>query len=192
MNSFPVYPNDNGTAVLLDNEKNIIDEFAYSTKMHGVFISNPQGVSLERVDYERATDEAGNWQSAAQTAGFATPTYKNSCYSHNVNESDEMIHVSPSTFSPDGDGYDDVLSIIYRLPTADFVISANVYNLRGKFVREICRNTAVGAEGSIVWDGATANNAKAPVGPYIIHINLFAADGKRYEYKKTCVIAGRR
>jgi hypothetical protein len=191
MSGFPTYPNEDGTVVLLDNEENIIDEFSYSESMHGIFISNPEGVSLERVDFDRKSSELGNWQSAAQTVGFATPTYKNSCYTH-TKEVNESFVLASTTFSPDGDGYEDVLFIDYKMPTAGFVANISVYNFNGNFVKEICRNTTLSTEGRLIWDGAKSNNTKAPIGPYIIYIEAFDANGKVYRYKRVCVVASRK
>jgi hypothetical protein len=191
MSGFPTYPNEDGTAILLDDENNVIDEFSYSAKMHGMLVSNPEGVSLERVDFDRAASEPGNWQSAAQTVGFATPTGKNSCYTH-IEEVDEAFVLSSSTFSPDGDGYDEVLFIDYKMPAANFSATVIIYNIRGNFVKEICRNMTLGSEGRLTWDGSKANDVKVPVGPYIIHIEAFNPDGKVYRYQKNCVIASRK
>jgi hypothetical protein len=191
MSGFPSYPNEEGTVAILDSETNVIDEFTYSNKMHGVFISNPQGVSLERVDYDRKSAELANWQSSAQTAGFATPTYKNSCYKQ-TDETDEAFAILPTTFSPDGDGYDDVLFIDYKMPVANCVANISIYSLRGSFVKEICRNMTLGTEGRLTWDGTAANKIKAPIGPYIVYIEAFNADGKVYKYKKVCVVASRK
>ncbi|MDR2650896.1 MAG: lamin tail domain-containing protein [Prevotellaceae bacterium] len=192
MSGFPTYPNEDGTVVLLDNEDNIIDEFSYSANMHGIFVSNPEGVSLERVDFERKSSELGNWQSAAQTVGFATPTYKNSCYTHTTKEVNETFTLMSTTFSPDGDGYEEVLFIDYKMPGAGFIVNIRIYNIRGQFVKEICRNVALGVEGRLVWDGSKANNTKAPVGPYILLIEAFDANGRIYKYKKICVVASRK
>jgi hypothetical protein len=191
MSGFPTYPNEDGTVVLLDNENNIIDEFSYSDGMHGIFVSNSEGVSLERVDFERNASELGNWQSAAQTVGFATPTYKNSCYTH-TEEVNAPFVLSSTTFSPDGDGYDDVLFIDYKMPSAGFAANVSIYNIRGNFVKEICRNTILGAEGRFTWDGTGTNRTKIPVGPYIIYIEAFDSNGNVYKYKKTCVVASRK
>jgi hypothetical protein len=193
MSGFPTYPNEDGTVVLLDNEENIIDEFSYSEDMHGIFISNPEGVSLERVDFDRKTSELGNWQSAAQTVGFATPTYKNSCYTHtDTEETNGPFALSATTFSPDGDGYEDVLFIDYKMPAAGFIANIRIYNLRGNFVKEICRNMALSSEGRLVWDGTKTNSAKVPIGPYIIYIEAFDSNGKVYRYKKVCVVASQK
>jgi hypothetical protein len=191
MSGFPVYPNEDGTVVLLDSEDNIIDEFSYSESMHGIFISNPEGVSLERVDFDRQSSELGNWQSAAQTVGFATPTYKNSCYTHTEEVTGPFV-LSSTTFSPDGDGYDDVLFIDYKMPAADFVANISIYNIKGNFVKEICRNTTLGAEGRLTWDGTKTSRDRVPVGPYIIYIEAFDANGKVYRYKRVCVVASRK
>ncbi|MDR2423226.1 MAG: lamin tail domain-containing protein, partial [Prevotellaceae bacterium] len=189
MNAFPVYPNDNGTCVLLVSEAEIVDEFSYSEKMHNVFISNKQGVSLERVDYNRPAAESTNWQSAAQTAGFATPTYKNSAYFLSENTDNDAFNLSSTTFSPDGDGYEDVLYIDYKMPEANYVASIRVYNIRGNFVKEICRNVTLGVEGRLEWNGSQANNSRSPVGPYIIFIEAFNQNGSVLKYKKICVLA---
>jgi hypothetical protein len=193
MSGFPTYPNEDGTVVLLDNEGNIIDEFSYSEGMHGIFISDPAGVSLERVDFDRKSSELGNWQSAAQTVGFATPTYRNSCYTYtDTKEANEAFALTATTFSPDGDGYEDVLFIDYKMPAAGFVANIRIYNLRGNFVKEICRNTVLSSEGRLTWDGTKANNAKVPIGPYIIYIEAFDSNGKVYRYKKVCVVASQK
>ncbi|MDR2286746.1 MAG: lamin tail domain-containing protein, partial [Prevotellaceae bacterium] len=191
MSEFPTYPNEDGTVVLLDNEENIIDEFSYFESMHGIFISDPAGVSLERVDFDRKSSELGNWQSAAQTVGFATPAYQNSCYRH-TEEVNEVFALTSTTFSPDGDGYDDVLFIDYKMPDAGFVANIRIYSLRGNFVKEICRNVVLSSEGRLTWDGTQANNMKVPVGPYIIYIEAFDSNGKVYTDKKVCVIASQK
>jgi len=190
LKSMPSYPNEEGTVVLLDENQNVIDEFAYSRKMHSTLISNPQGVSLEKIDYNRASNELGNWQSAAQTVGFATPTYQNSCYSH-TEPKDEPFSITPTTFSPDGDGYDDHLFIDYKMPDVNYIATITIYNARGGFVKEVCRNTTLGIDGRLVWDGSTNNKQKAPVGPYIILIEAHHPNGNTFKYKKSCVIAER-
>jgi hypothetical protein len=143
------------------------------------------------VDFEHKSSELWNWQSAAQTVGFATPTYKNSCYTHTeaVNKPFVLPFV---TFSPDGDGYDDVLFIDYKMPATGFVANIFIFNINGYFIKEICRNTTLGVEGRLTWDGSKANNTRASIGPYIIYIKAFNANGKVYKYQKICVLAPRR
>jgi hypothetical protein len=191
MKNFPTYPNDNGTAVLLANDEHIIDEFTYSEKMHNVFISNNQGVSLERVDCMRKSSEADNWQSAAQMAGFATPTYKNSAYFPYLSKNDYGFSLSTKIFAP-GDPHNNMLYIDYKLPAANYVANINIYDFRGIFVKEICRNTTLATEGRFVWDGSAENKSRVSVGPYIIYIEAYNGNGNIYKYKKVCVIAERR
>jgi hypothetical protein len=191
MPEFPTYPNSDGTVVLLDNDNNIIDEFSYSEDMHGILVSNPEGISLERVDFDRKSTELGNWQSAAQTVGFATPTYRNSCYAH-IEAVDEPFALSSGTFSPDGDGYEEVLYIDYKMPAPDILATVKIYDVKGNFVKEICRNTTLGTEGRLIWDGSKTDNTKVSIGAYIIYIETFAPDGKIYKSKKSCVVAGRK
>jgi flagellar hook assembly protein FlgD len=142
------------------------------------------------VDFEHKSSELWNWQSAAQTVGFATPTYKNSCYTHTEEVTGPFV-LSSNTFSPDGDGYNEELFIDYKMPDASFIANIRIYNIRGHFVKEICRNVALGTDGRLTWDGTKENNTRAPIGAYIIYIEAFNANGKTYKHKKICVIASR-
>ena len=49
--------------------------------MHNKLLNDFKGVSLERINPSMPTNQSSTWQSAAQAAGFATPTYRNSQYS---------------------------------------------------------------------------------------------------------------
>ncbi|MFN7012878.1 MAG: lamin tail domain-containing protein, partial [Bacteroidia bacterium] len=80
MSSKPAYNNTSGTVILLTNKDDISDRFDYSEKMHFPLLNSKKGVSLERLDFYRPTNDETNWQSAAESVGFATPGYKNSQY----------------------------------------------------------------------------------------------------------------
>jgi hypothetical protein len=63
---------DDDVVTLSDANFNVIDNFKYTAKNAFPFISRTKGVSLERIDFNRATDDRTNWNSAAEAVGFAT------------------------------------------------------------------------------------------------------------------------
>ncbi|RYI82044.1 MAG: lamin tail domain-containing protein, partial [Acetobacteraceae bacterium] len=66
---------DGGASLLLLNAAGvIIDELRYSPDWQFALVQDPHGVSLERIDPDGPTQDAGNWHSAAHTAGYGTPT----------------------------------------------------------------------------------------------------------------------
>jgi len=118
MNSFPPLNDNDGIVVLATKGQTIIDNFHYYEGLHYPLLNSTDGVSLERISFDRPTDDATNWHSASETAGFATPAYQNSQFMNYTNEKDN-ITILPEIFSPDNDGYNDVLNIIFSLTFQD-------------------------------------------------------------------------
>ena len=76
----PSFPDDEGDVVLLNFQGAVVDEVKYKDDWQFALIDNAEGVSLERIDPDGISQNASNWHSAASTAGYGTPTYKNSQY----------------------------------------------------------------------------------------------------------------
>ena len=79
VSSFPSFSDDKGDVIILNAQGNIVDEVKYYDHWHFPLISNTEGVSLERIDYN-APSVQNNFHSAASSAGYGTPGYKNSQY----------------------------------------------------------------------------------------------------------------
>ncbi|MDR2362009.1 MAG: lamin tail domain-containing protein [Prevotellaceae bacterium] len=192
MSSLPAYSDDAGHVVLLSESGAIIDELAYTAKMHHAFIVRPEGVSLERVNPERPTAETANWQSAAEDKRFATPTEQNSQYNPAQADGGEGYFSLPfPVFSPDGDGYNDVLFIDYRIPEAGYVATITVYDIHGRLVREIAKKALLGVDSRFHWDGVRYDNHQAIPGIYLIFIEYFDRHGNVKQVKMTCAVAMR-
>ncbi len=184
------FNNDKGVVVLVNQNAEVLDEFSYNEKMHFKLISDVKGVSLERVSPDLPTNSQSTWHSAAQSVGFATPTYQNSQYvDPQIKEGN--FNLSPETFSPDGDGYDDFLMITYNLPEQGYVANIRIFNATGREVKRIAANTLLGTEGSFMWDGLNSNNQNTPIGIYLVYIEYFNLNGEVKKVKKTCVVAGK-
>ncbi len=182
------FNNDMGNVVLLNKESEIIDELSYTEKMHSKLLNDYKGVSLERINPNLASSNTSTWQSAAQTFGFATPTYKNSQWVEPLVK-DDAFTLSPETFSPDGDGLDDYLLISYKLPVDGCIANIRVFSANGIEVKRLASNLLIGTEGTLTWDGLNSRNQRVPIGVYIVYIEYFTPNGEVIKYKKTCVVA---
>jgi len=187
MSSLPSYTNEKGTAILLQQDE-IIDLFTYNESMHYPLLKSVKGVSLERINFERKTQDEFNWHSAASTVGFATPGYINSSYSENI-EQTSYFEVYPEIFSPDNDGYNDNVNLSYSFPQAGYRASVFIYNASGIKVRELVNNQLLETEGYFTWDGVIDGGIKAAVGTYIFLIEYWNLNGEVKRVKKTCTLA---
>ncbi|MEO6289678.1 MAG: lamin tail domain-containing protein [Ginsengibacter sp.] len=189
LKSMPSYSDDIGNVVVLNNQGAIVDEVDYSDKWHFPLISNTEGVSLERIDYNGLSVQA-NFHSASTSAGYGTPGYKNSQYKLNETVQGE-IKVTPDIFSPDNDGIDDFATINYNFPTPGYVANITVFDATGKPVRYLQRNSLSGINGYYRWDGLDDKNRKLPQGIYIIYTEIFNTAGKKKQFKNSIVLARR-
>jgi hypothetical protein len=186
--ALPSYSNDAGVVVLTTLYFEPIDRFAYRESMHYPLLSTYDGVSLERINYDRPAADSTNWHSAAQDAGFATPGIQNSQFSPLLTP-DDPITLVPEIFSPDNDGSDDVLNIHYDFDSPGRNASITIYDARGRKVRQLVDHELLGTSGQFSWDGLTDEHQKAAIGIYIFYIEVFDLNGNVDYYKKTAVLA---
>jgi hypothetical protein len=189
LGSLPSYPDD-GVVMLKDTLLNTFDKVAYSEDWHYPLVDDKNGVSLERIQFNAASQDKNNWHSAASTVGYATPAYKNSQYK-DAAEVKEYFIISPEAFSPDNDGYNDFLNIIYQFDEPGWAANIKIFDSGGRPIRDLLKNELLATEGTLQWDGITDEGKKARIGIHIIYIELFNPDGDVKKYKKSCVVAGK-
>ena len=185
--SFPSYNNDEGIVTILVNKK-AVDQFTYTEKMHLSLIKNPDGISLERSDFKTAANEPGNFRSAAASAGFATPGYKNSQYLPESGLKEEFT-LSSTTFSPDDDGFEDLMQINYLLSKPGFVANITVYNNSGNIIRKLYQNYTLGTSGILNWDGRDELSELRSSGIYLVYAEFFNIEGEVKKFRKTIILA---
>ena len=190
-NKLPSFPDDEGGIVLLNSSSQRIDELNYHEDWHHPLIVNQDGVSLERIDIQGSSSNKSNWQSAASTINYATPAYQNSQYLDNSNASSDEISLTKKTFSPDGDGFEDVLLINYNFAVTDVVANISIFDAAGRPIRQLTQNQLLGTSGSLKWDGTTDDKTLARMGIYILYIELIQPNGQVKRQKLTCVLAGK-
>lgn len=186
--ALPSFPDDEGAVVALNFQGQVVDEVKYKDDWHFKLIDNAEGVALERIDPVALSQEATNWHSAASTAGYGTPTYKNSQY-RRTEQINAMIDILPKVFSPDNDGRDDIAIIQYQITEPGYVANITIFDAGGRPVKNLVRNGVMGLNGYWNWDGLDDKGLKLPVGTYVVLAELFNLQGKKLSYKKTIVLA---
>ena len=145
---------------------------------------------MKCIDPDGASNEKSNWRSAAADVGYGTPGYQNSQYklfqNHIAN-----ISVSPKIFSPDGDGFDDVVMIEYTMPEGGSVANIFIYDAAGREVRHLAKNAVLGTSGKFIWDGGDEKSQRLPIGQYIVYTEIFNLHGKKQHFKNVIVLARR-
>ncbi|RYZ23426.1 MAG: hypothetical protein EOO16_04960 [Chitinophagaceae bacterium] len=185
----PALPDDGGAVVLLDAAGNVLDEVRYDPDWHYPLLHEPRGVSLERISATAPAQDPHNWHSAAQPAGYATPTARNS--QHRDGGGGDGIEINPRVFSPDGDGMDDLVFVEYALEENGYMANVHLYDAGGRLLRRLVRNALMGRSGRWHWDGTDENGRAAVPGVYIALIELFRPDGKREVVKKSFALVRR-
>jgi hypothetical protein len=183
----PSFPNGEGHVVVLNQERSLIDEFAYSEKMHSPFLANAEGVSLERRSFSAGTNEKGNWHSASAEAGYGTPGYKNS-QMEGVFADRPVVHFEPESFSPNNDGYNDIFLIEYETGQPGFVANVKIFDSSGRFVQDLVKNEMLSTAGSISWNGEDRTGRRQQAGVYVVWVEFFNAAGEVYRFKKGVVL----
>ncbi|SFG66502.1 lamin tail domain-containing protein [Pedobacter insulae] len=186
MNAMPTYTNEEGTVILL-GALGVIDRFDYREDMHFSMLQIAKGVSLERVSFHKSANEKGNFKSASQASGFATPSYRNS--QEESSGISNKIWFSSKVFSPDGDGFDDALQINFELIDHDFLANVTIYNDKGVMIKKLARNSNIAKAGSFIWDGSNDGGATSKIGIYLVKFEIFALNGRAYNFEKFCVLA---
>lgn len=186
--SLPSFPDDEGDVIALNFQGVVVDEVKYKDDWHFKLIANTEGVALERIDPAAPSQTKTNWHSAASTAGYGTPGYKNSQYKNPL-AIHATIEVVPKVFSPDNDGRDDIAMIRYQLNEPGYVANIVIYDVAGRPVCNLVRNGILGVNGYWNWDGLDDKGLKLPVGAYIIFTELFNLQGKKEKFKNVVVLA---
>lgn len=185
----PSYNNDSGSVYLIYNSE-IIDKVSYLDDWHFDLLDNTDGVSLERIDPNGESSSSFNWHSAAEDVGFATPGGVNSQFLSAV--SNGVITLTNDVFSPDNDGFEDVLQVSYQMNESGLLGKVTIFDDRGRLVRKLFSNELLGSKGTFTWDGLSDNQVKASIGVYVILFEAFSTNGGEiFTTKKAVTLAGR-
>lgn len=185
VSGFPTLNNDDDKLTLRDFSGTVQDSVHYLADWGG-----GEGISLERINPELTSNEAGNWSGCVDRKG-STPGAANSIYAAIVPQQ-ATISVTPNPFSPDGDGQDDFAIIQFHLPVTTAAVHLKIYDLRGRLVRHLLNNAPTGASYQVVWNGAGENGEALRMGIYVVFVQALNEKlGVVREARTTVVLAKR-
>ncbi|MDR3061662.1 MAG: lamin tail domain-containing protein [Dysgonamonadaceae bacterium] len=187
MSSTPILNNTGGDLVLTNNYNNeeIIDEFVYSEKMHSEAIKDKKGVSLERINPDKETNNPDNWTSATALSGFGTPGYINSQYLKNPNTGtgNELYIIYPE-FHLGNNQYE----IRYHFDKPGNRCRILLFDIMGRMINQIANNELLGMEGSLYFYNNDGSGKRLQSGIHIIYAEIYSDDGKIKRHKIPVII----
>ena len=178
----PVLANNGATVVLLRlTDLTVIDEVSYSPKWHDSAIKDPKGVALERLDPDKPTQDATNWHSAAESAGYGTPGYRNSqqLLPSSTQNGFERPYWSDSERS---------YLLRYQLANAGYRCRIWVFDTMGRRIAEIANLSTLATEGTLRWDGIGYDGSRPKPGIYIFYAELFLPNGTTHTQREVFLI----
>ena len=178
----PVLANNGATVVLLRlTDLTVIDEVSYSPKWHDSAIKDPKGVALERLDPDKPTQDATNWHSAAESAGYGTPGYRNSqqLLPSSTQNGFERPYWSDSERS---------YLLRYQLADAGYRCRIWVFDTMGRRIAEIANLSTLATEGTLRWDGIGYDGSRPKPGIYIFYAELFLPNGTTHTQREVFLI----
>lgn len=170
---------------LLTADGILLESVPYHPSWHSSTLRTTRGISLERRDTNTASALAHNWGSSPDALG-ATPGRVNAL---SVQTSDEFpsvgLHIEPSPFSPEEGTF-----LRYRLKAPDATVRVRMFDLQGRFVRELTQGALSGPQGVLHWDGLGENGEALRLGPYVVHLEAVnSVTGTVETYRKPVVLA---
>ena len=192
--SWPQNFNNEGTTLyLLSPTGAIADSVTYSPSWQHPLVKGNKGVALERIHPDLPSNASTTWMSAASTSNYGTPGYRNSQFTiTTTTTTEESIYLSPETFSPDGDGWDDICIIHCNFPEAGYVVNLRIFTPTGLFIAQIADNALSSEEEQFIWDGSTMKGYNAEIGIYALVLEAYhPTTGKRLKKKLPIIVHGR-
>ena len=153
--------NNTGDVVYLTDEAGLtVDSMCYETGFG-------DNVSWERIDPQVVGCDLSNWYRSTASTG-STPGEANSVRSGF--SSGFSVELDSKIISPDGDGFDDILTIRYEIPRSS-MLSLRIFDLNGNVVKTIFENEYL-SSGEYEYDGSGDYQSGLEVGMYILLAEL--------------------
>ncbi|MCB9357166.1 MAG: lamin tail domain-containing protein [Calditrichaeota bacterium] len=180
----PTLNNGGDSLILWSAEGSVLDRVDYRPNWG----DDTQGVSLERISMTASSNDPANWASSTAPEG-STPGRVNS-NSVSGGGARHALTATPSLFTPNGDGRDDVTEIHYEVSDPGTSIDLFVFDARGRQVRRLAGGQNVTSQSSVIWDGRDDAHQLLPTGRYILVLET-ARSGNFIQTQKTTVILAR-
>lgn len=178
---FPVLAKE-GVVAIMDADSVVIDSVAYREGWHHPLQKEHRDVSLERIDVRGGSNDASNWTSALESAGYATPGGRNSVAREGEVSGVGRLRVSlgSEVICPRGDGVGlpSVLEVEVWSGGDVSGVSMSVYDGEGRLVARPVRNRAVGSGREVlVWDGRGEDGVVVGARSYVVVVEVWESGG---------------
>lgn len=102
-----------------------------------------------------------------------------------------VLDLELTSFSPNGDGFEDSLPVSFSLPEPGGRLTMKVFDLAGRTVRVLFTSRLVEeAQGLVYWDGKTSQGEVAPTGLYAVYLE-YRYSGRKVAAKQPVVLVKR-
>lgn len=156
--------NYDDTLILIDNHGMADDTVCW----HNEWFPGWLNQAVARTGNTLSGSDAGSWALSSTPTPGASNT---DIFWQRVDA--PRIDITPTTFTPNGDGVNDRLSINVQLPT-QASITISVFGFDGKKYAQFSGVPSAG----YVWDGRTSSGAPAPAGPFFVVAEVTTSKGK--------------
>ncbi|MCP4457427.1 MAG: hypothetical protein GY816_05280 [Cytophagales bacterium] len=188
LSGLPSYSNDEGSIVLLNSDSEVVQQLDYKDDYHYELLEDVEGVSLERVSYDKEVNDPNNWRSAASTVGFATPGRVNS-QSAEIGIAMGQLEIEPKVFLPGNTGSGRDFTVInYSFNQGGKFANIIIYDQSGRQVKQIANGASLSTSGFFRWDGTTDSGSIARMGYHVVVFEVFDGNGKKNTLKETVVV----
>ena len=187
MPDFPSLLSDGSRLQLLDAQQDLMQQVDYDPDWHHPLLQETRGVSLERISWLDDENNPQLWQSAASTAGFATPGLRNSQWQQVLQQA-HTLEADPAVFFPDQSGYRDYTKIYFNSSSSGRIGNLRIYDAKGNLVRRLAENYSLAEKGFFSWDGTDDRQQRVKNGYYIIWLESFDLQGDTNVHKTKVVV----
>jgi hypothetical protein len=187
MNTLPSMNVDEGHVGIIA-DSTVTDQFRYSDEMHFELLNSTDGISLEKVHPTRSSSDPTAWHSCSPSAGFATPGLRNSVFSDSPQRNREVT-IQPEIFSPDNDGFDDLITFSINNNNPGSIGNIVLYNSTGQIIYTHRYNKLLASADAFTWNGINDQGSIVTPGIYVAILEVFTLDGNVDYYKMPFVVA---
>lgn len=180
--SLPTMPDDAGTLILYNRWEEVIDSVQYNKNWHSSYLTDIEGVSLEKISYNSPSEKQNSWFSATEASGFSTPGCENS--QMNDRQFDvKSFSLEYDVATPNDDGDKDMFTISCGEVEQGTMCTLRAFSTNGHLIKQIANNQLIASNEKLFWNCTDNEGKLVPAGIYIIQIEL-TRNGKRISKKK--------
>jgi len=182
-----VLPNSGACIRLTDRSGAVLDHCCYHDSLHHDIVSVTSGVALERTIPGPCRTASSCWLSAAASVNYGTPGEKNSQSLPEFSAGEKLLQLNPAVFSPDNDGFEDLLEIILHEEVHDEMVSIFITDLQGNHTRDIVFRGNGGRGDRYLWNGLDQDGRTVLPGIYVVHLVIEGEAGKKIR-REPCAV----